>query len=115
MKQIIRNLSLCAVALPFLLFGTSAQAAMTGAQLKAALSGKTFAYSRGSDSGTMGLRSNGTAWIKGSSGWSNTGKWWISGNEMCRKWKGKSAGCGTWTSLGGGKYRTGSGYTMTKR
>ena len=114
MKQALRKMSICAVALPFLVLSIPAQAVMTGAQIKAAASGKTFAYS-GPDSGTMGLRANGTAWVKDSSGWSSTGKWWVSGNNFCRYWKGKSSRCSSWTSLGGGKYSTGNGYTLRRK
>ena len=118
MKHALRNLSLCAVALPFLVLANPAQAEMTGAQIKAAASGKTFSYSRPKKSGgTIGLRSNGTAWIKTSSGWSSTGKWWVGGNNFCRQWKGKgqSVLCGTWTSIGGGKIKGSRGGTLTPR
>jgi len=98
----------------FLLLGTSAQAAMTGAQIKTAASGKTYAY-LGSKSGTISIRSNGTAWIKASNGWNSTGKWWVSGNKFCRQWKGKSASCASWTSLGGGKIKTSNGYILSPR
>ena len=116
MKHALRNLSLCAVALPFLVLANPAQAEMTGAQIKAAASGKTFSIS-GPKSGTIGLRSNGTAWVKMSSGWSSTGKWWVSGNKFCRKWnrKGQSVRCYTWISVSGGKIKTGGGGTLTPR
>ena len=87
---------------------------LTAVEIKKSASGKTFSYS-GRYSGVFGTRSNGTAWLKSSKGRSKTGKWWISGNKFCRKWNKEKAQCATWTPIGGGKFKTSNGYTLTPK
>lgn len=123
MKSYLRKLLLCAVALPFLILGTAAQAAMTDAEIKAAVSGKSFKYS-GPATGTVGYRTNGvkniTYTYKGKVK-SKTGTWWVKGNKICSKQtrkgsKGKKVvQCQTLTSLGGGKIKSSNGYTLTPK
>lgn len=107
-------------ALSILVPATSAQAAMTGPEIKTAVSGKTLAYQKGSSRGTVTYGSGGSLRInwnsKGKSG-TKSGSWWISGNKVCAKYargksKNKSTECNSWTSLGGGKFKSSSGATL---
>ena len=116
MKQALRKLSLCAVALPFLVLANPAQAAMTGAQIKAARSGKSFTLT-GPTSGSVEFYSNGSYRVKNRRGTHN-GSWWISGNRYCskRSRKGKmTTKCHSMTDIGGGKYWNNDGYTYTPK
>lgn len=111
MTDILKALSICAVALPALMLATPAKAEMTGDQIKAAVSGKTMDFA-GKYNGVMNFGTDGSASMTLKVGIKKTGKWFIKGNEFCSQWDGEGEQCGTWTDAGG-KYTTSNGYTMT--
>ena len=111
MTDILKALSICALALPVVLLAAPAKAEMTGDQIKSAVSGKTFSFT-GKYNGTMKLGADGAASMTLRVGVTKTGKWFINGNQFCSQWEGEGEQCGTWTDAGG-KYTTSNGYTMT--
>ena len=85
--------------------GPAAAERLTGKQIKALLSGKTIVY-WGKVSGTTRFTRGGSATYRFSSGKSETGRWWVSGNKYCsqyRKLRKGKASCTSITAIGGGK------------
>ena len=111
MTRFSKTLSTLALVLPVLMFAGQAQAAMTGDQIKAAVSGKTLAFT-GEFNGTANFATDGTSSMTLKAGEKNTGKWKIDGDKFCSQWSDWAEECATWTDEGG-KYVTSNGYTMT--
>ena len=111
MTRFSKTLSTLALVLPVLMFAGQAKAEMTGDQIKAAVSGKTFSFA-GKYNGTMNFGTDGTASMTLKIGVKKSGKWSVNGNQFCSQWDGEGEQCGTWNDEGG-KYVTRKGYTMT--
>ena len=123
MKIGFRKLLFMAAALPILLLGASAQAAMTDAEIKAALSGKSFAYS-GPGTGTLEYHADGKLTVvydKSGRMQRKTGSWFTRGNKLCSKLvrrdsKGKkTVKCYTLNSAGDGKIKSSDGILLTPK
>ena len=110
--------TLSITALSVLLTTLAAHAAnLTSAEIKNAIVGKTLTFSGAAGSGTTVYSLNGSASIM-FNGKPDKGKWRTKGSSMCDTWtnirKGKE-GCYTIQSLGGNKYKTSKGFTVTAK
>lgn len=103
-----------ALAVPLLASGASAQTPMTGAQIKAAVSGKAYNFT-GEYNGVMEFGADGSAALTLRIGAKRTGTWQVKGNEFCSTWQGESEKCGTWTDMGDGTIKTSRGFTLTPK
>lgn len=111
MTNVSKSLTALALVLPVLMFAGQAKAEMTGDQIKAAVSGKTFDFT-GEYNGEATFSADGTASMTLKIGTKLGGKWEVEGDKFCTHWDSQDRGCATWKDEGG-KYVTSTGYTMT--
>jgi hypothetical protein len=90
---------------------------MSGAELKDSFSGKSMTFSGKSGKGTSVYNADGSASIV-FKGKPSNGKWRVKGSSICTAWEnirdGKE-GCFTVQALGGNKFQTSTGFTVTTK
>jgi len=114
MNDPLRNVLFGALVASLFASSASAQTAMTGEQITAAVSGKSYDFA-GEYNGVMEFGADGTASLTMRIGTKRTGSWQVKGNEFCSKWQGEPEKCATWTDAGGGTIKTSLGFTLTPK
>jgi hypothetical protein len=114
MNTLVKHILLGTLIAPLVAPGALAQAAMTGEQIKAAVSGKSYDFA-GQYNGVMEFGADGSASLTLRIGTKRTGSWQVKGNEFCSTWQGEAEQCATWTSESGGTIKTSKGFTLTPK
>lgn len=87
---------------------------LKGSEIKSLLSGKSFSYS-GKTKGSSSYSAGGSVRVSDNKSGKLSGRWWISGNSYCRKFRKGKAKCLTIRKVGAGKYRSSNGYTFWQK
>ncbi len=88
---------------------------MTGAQLKKAFTGTSMTFTGKSGNGTSVYNADGSASIV-FKGKPSKGKWRVKGSSICTAWdniRDGKEGCFTVEALGGNKYQSSNGFTLS--
>lgn len=116
----ILRVFLCAAAAITAWTGNALAAGLTGDDTTNAISGKTFWYNSKTQGityrGTVTFKEDGTVSSKDLAGFSDSGKWWVDGDKLCRqlkKAKTDQADCQTVAQSGVISYRLSGGFRFS--